>query len=42
VITFEQARDVAANSPEVLQGLAPGSVEIAEWGHERTAAISSW
>jgi hypothetical protein len=33
VITFDEARRLAASSPEVLQWFQPGCVEIAEWGH---------
>ena len=32
MITFEQARAIAASSPEVLGWFPPGHVEIAEWG----------
>jgi hypothetical protein len=34
--TFEQARTIAASSPEVLRWFMPGGVEIAEWGWENS------
>jgi hypothetical protein len=36
VITFEQARAIAASSPEVLRWFTPGSPEIAERGWENS------
>jgi hypothetical protein len=36
VITFEQARAIAASSPEVLRWFMPGGVEIADWGWENS------
>jgi hypothetical protein len=36
VITFEQARAIAASSPEVQRWFPPGGVEIAEWGWENS------
>jgi hypothetical protein len=37
MISFEQARQIAATSPEVLQWFGPGGVEIAASGYENSA-----
>lgn len=36
MISFEQARAIAASSPEVRQWFIPRGVEIADWGHENS------
>jgi hypothetical protein len=37
MISFEQARQIAATSPEVLRWFEPGGIEIAESGFENSA-----